>query len=120
MMRDETSPDGSHGFGVVHAAWTPDSQFFVASTMASGGHQPWGWPIWVYSRAKNQTFELTTMGATAVADFTLKPPDVIQVRILDCERGGPDLPSRSLTISLHEVAAIGRLAAAPCAPQPKR
>lgn len=45
LIRDETSGDGSHGYGVVHAEWTADSQFFVVGTVASGGHQPWARPI---------------------------------------------------------------------------
>jgi len=72
LIRDETSSDGSHGYGVIQAAWTRASEFFVASTEAAGGHQPWTRPIWIYSRAKNKVFELTRMGATAVSDFTLK------------------------------------------------
>jgi hypothetical protein len=27
--KDYGSEDGEHGFGVVRAAWTPDSQFFI-------------------------------------------------------------------------------------------
>ena len=113
IMRDETSADGQHGHGIDHAAWTPDSQFFVASTDSSGGHQPWARPIWVYWRAKNQILELGKMGAVGVADFTLKPPDLIQTKVLDCERGG-DSASRSLVISLHQVAESGRLPNPPC------
>ncbi len=114
LIRDDTSGDGSHGYGVVHAAWTADSQFFVAGTEATGGHQPWARPIWVYSRATNRVFELGKMGATAVADFTLKPPDVIEMKALDCEDGRGDLQSRSLIVSLHQLVSTERLPTAPC------
>jgi hypothetical protein len=117
LVRDETSSDGAHGQGVVHAAWTTDSQFFVVSTESSGGHQPWARPIWVYSRANNQILELGKLGATAVADFALKPPDVIQTKVLDCESGKGDLASRPLVISLHQVVANGRLPKPPCPAQ---
>jgi hypothetical protein len=83
----------------------PDSQFFVAGTVSSGGHQPWASPIWVYSRESNQIRNLAKMGATAVTDFVLKPPDVIRTGVLDCEHGRGELASRPLVISLHQVMA---------------
>ena len=103
LFRDQTSADGAHGYQLVHAAWTSDSQFFVAGTEATGGHQPWARPIWVYSRAANQIFDLGTLGATAISDFTLTPPDVLQTRGLDCK--GP------LIISVRQLMATRR---APC------
>src|SRR5271157_3631376 len=54
LRRDERSTDGTHGHAIAEAAWTSNSQFFVASTKATGGHQPWSRPLWVYSRAKNR------------------------------------------------------------------
>src|SRR5262245_23420284 len=39
------SADGEHGYGVIKAAWTPDSQFFVYSLASSGGHQAWHSPV---------------------------------------------------------------------------
>jgi hypothetical protein len=47
LRRDERSSDGEHGDGIVKAAWPPDSQFFIASIDATGGHQPWARPLWV-------------------------------------------------------------------------
>ncbi len=114
LTHDETSADGFHGYGVCHAAWTADSQFFVASTEAAGGHQPWARPIWVYSRAKNRVFELGKMGLVSVADFTLKSPDVIEMKLLNCKNGRGDLESRFLTLSLHQIVSTRRLPAAPC------
>jgi hypothetical protein len=115
LTRDETSSDGSHGQGVLHAAWTADSQFFVAGTESTGGHQPWARPIWVYSRAKNRVFELGEMGAVSVDDFTLKPPDVIEMKVLDCENVvGGDPQTRSLSVSLHQVVSTERVPNAPC------
>src|SRR6266849_3231050 len=35
---DYSSDDGEHGFGIVKAAWTPDSYYFVFSLTSSGGH----------------------------------------------------------------------------------
>ena len=114
LIRDETSSDGSHGYGVTHAAWTPDSEFFVASAEAAGGHQPWARPIWVYSRDKNRVFELTKMGATAIGDFTMKSPGVIVVKVSDCPNGGGPQP-RSLVVSLRRLVTDGGLPVRPCA-----
>jgi hypothetical protein len=63
---------GNTGEHVAHAAWTPDSQFFVASTVDESVKQPWAHPIWVYSRAGNRIFALWNFGAIALADFSLK------------------------------------------------
>ena len=89
-----------HGYGIAHAAWTQDSQFFVAGTQASGGHQPWAYPIWIYSRAANQVFELGKVGLTAVSDFSVRPPDVLQTRVLDC--------ARPISIRLRQLIVDGR------------
>ena len=115
LTRDETSDDGSHGQGVEQAVWTADSQFFVAGTESIGGHQPWARPIWVYSRAKNRVFDLGEMGAVSVAGFTLKPPDVIEMKILDSENViGGDPQTRSLFVSLHQLVSTERVPNAPC------
>jgi hypothetical protein len=103
---------------IAHAAWTPDSQFFVAGTENSAGHQPWAHPIWIYSRAKNEILDLSALGATAVADFTLKSPDVLQTKVLDCKRSKTTpLSSRPLAIDLHDLIATGRLPNPPCPAQ---
>lgn len=78
-------------------------------------HQPCARPIWIYSRGKNQILELSTLGATAVADFTLKSPDVLQVSALDCEQAKKGEPaSRTTVISLHDLGTNGRLPNPPC------
>src|SRR5437660_4623714 len=50
--RSFASPDGEHGKVVGHAEWTADAQFFVFSTSNTGGHQPWSWTTYIYSRRK--------------------------------------------------------------------
>src|SRR5258708_3179950 len=47
---DYSSEDSEHGFGVVKAEWTPDSEYFVFSLTSSGGHQPWHAPTQFLSR----------------------------------------------------------------------
>jgi hypothetical protein len=111
FSRDERSEDGSHGQGIVQAAWTSDSQFFVASTSATGGQQPWARPLWVYSRARNQVFELSRLGITATNDFTLKPPDIVRTTVLGCD--AENIP-RNIAFSLHQLVSTDGVPAAPC------
>jgi hypothetical protein len=51
--KDYSSPNGSNGYYVLNAKWSPDSEFFVYSMTSSGGHSPWSFPIAVYSVKKN-------------------------------------------------------------------
>ena len=80
--RNFGSPKGDQGRSVVHSAWTPDSNFFVFSTRSSGGHSPWHWNTYFYSRKKN-TFSLLddTIGAVIKPDFTVKGPDVVEATV---------------------------------------
>ncbi|MEA3160241.1 MAG: hypothetical protein QOD95_1789 [Gammaproteobacteria bacterium] len=109
FRRDERSEDGEHGHGIVHAAWTSDSQFFVASTAASGGHQPWARPMWVYSRRQNRVYELSEFDVVATTSFTLRPPDILQVTAIGCEAG-----TRTLRFSIHHLVSRSKAAMAPC------
>ena len=111
LRRDERSNDGSHGHGIVQAAWTSDSQFFIASTSASGGHQPWARSLWVYSRSKNRVFELWKFGITATTDFKLKPPDIVLTTALGCDS---DNNPRPIAFRLYQLVSTGRITAAPC------
>ena len=109
LLRDDASRI------IAHAAWTPDSQFFIAGTENPDGHQPWAHPIRIYSRAKNRILDLSALGATAVADFKLQSPDTLQIQALDCRRSKTvPLASRTLVISLHSLIATGRLPDPPC------
>jgi hypothetical protein len=81
LMRDDRSKDGAHGHGVVHSAWTPDSQFFVAGLESTAEHPSWAHPIWVYSRASNHVVELWKIGLSVVANFQLRSPDILETRV---------------------------------------
>lgn len=106
--------NGSHRYGIVRAEWTANSQFFVVSAQAADGHQPWAYPIWVYSRAKNRVFDLTKMGFIATADFTLKPPDVIETALLRCESAKEKLQPLPWIVSLRRLVSDESPPAAPC------
>jgi len=58
---DHSSPRGMNGYYVLSAKWSPDSQFFVYSLTSSGGHQPWLFPIMIYSRKWNTFARLSDL-----------------------------------------------------------
>jgi len=107
LSRDERSKDGEHGQGMVKAAWTPDSRYFLASTDATGGHQPWARPLWIYSRSKNHVYKVREAVSGV---FTLKPPDIVRIPVIACDDG----PDRILIFSIRRFVATGRLPIKPC------
>jgi hypothetical protein len=73
---DLTSSDQQHGYAVINASWTPDSEFFVVSTTSSGGHSPWNFPIFFYSVRMNCFGSLEDyIGPVNVSNFKVNPPD---------------------------------------------
>ena len=79
--RDYASPRGTNGYYVEKAKWSSDSQFFVFSMSSSGGHSPWQFPTWVYSRQKNAFISFNAMIAgdpTLSADFEFTGPHTIK------------------------------------------
>ncbi len=75
-----SSGDGEHGFGVVRAAWSPDSRFFVYSMSSSGGHQAWHFPTYFTSIYDSKTRYLDDyIGSITQPDITFTPPDIVQV-----------------------------------------
>jgi hypothetical protein len=81
---DYSSEDGEHGFGVVKAAWTPDSQYFVFSLTSSGGHQSWHAPTLFYSVKIRAIFSLDGYvegSGIAKGDFTLKAPNIVVTEV---------------------------------------
>ncbi len=73
---DYSSPDHEHGRCVLHAAWSPDSQFFAFSTTSSGGHSAWHCSTYVYIRSKNAVFYLDDLvgGPLVDPDFSFASP----------------------------------------------
>jgi dipeptidyl aminopeptidase/acylaminoacyl peptidase len=87
---DYSSEDNEHGFGVVKAEWTPDSQYFVFSLTSSGGHQAWHAPTQFLSRkdgtvrALDDYFEL----GISMADFRLVAPHTVKTEVWGEGRSG--------------------------------
>lgn len=78
--KDYSSPNGTNGYYVLNAKWSPDSQFFAYSMMSSGGHSPWSFPIAVYSLKSNQFASISDMIAgspTLSGAFTFSAPHTL-------------------------------------------
>jgi len=102
FTRRYSSSDGQHGFIVQHAEWTPDSRFFVFSLASSGGHQPWHFPTFFYSRRVNKIEALEPhTGAVAEPDFRLSAPDIITV--MTAEPGGKGDTLKAVRVRLGEL-----------------
>jgi hypothetical protein len=89
--RDYSSPRGANGYYVFAAKWSPDSQFFVYSMSSSGGHSPWSFPMWVYSRQRNLIADFSAMignNPTVSGDFKFSGPHTISATTW--EKAGSD------------------------------
>jgi hypothetical protein len=105
---DFSSPDQDHGRGVAFARWSPDSRFFVFSTTSSGGHHPWQYYTYAYSRPRNALFLLDEfMGEVLDPKFSFARPDVITLKIFDRSIKNPkeDWPSLMVSAGLQKLLA---------------
>lgn len=80
---DYSSEDSEHGFGVVKAEWTPDSQYFVFSLTSSGGHQAWHAPTQFLSRKDGsvRTVDDYFVGGITKANFRLVAPNTLKTEV---------------------------------------
>jgi len=94
--RNYASADGEHGYGVIKAVWTPDSQFFVYSLESSGGHQAWHARVQFFSRRTNKIISLDDALKDAVTNpqFLVSAPASVTVELIS---------SQTKTISLHDL-----------------
>jgi hypothetical protein len=86
------SADCEHGMAAQYGAWTSDGQFFVFNAQSTGGHQPWHWPVYFYSRRDNKVRNLDIyVGAIVAPQFELKGQHSVETRVLemDNDRGRP-------------------------------
>ena len=94
LWKSLASTDCEHGMAVEHGAWTPDAKFFVFNAQSTGGHQPWHWPLYFYSRNDNRIRCLDDfVGPIIATDFRLEAPHMVQTRKLlgnfGDDEGGP-------------------------------
>ena len=96
VSRSYMSEDGEHGQGVIKAAWTPDSQFFVYSLESSGGHQAWHTRVHFFSRPRNEIVSLDDALKDAVINpqFVLSAPASIKVELQS---------NQTKTVSLYDI-----------------
>jgi hypothetical protein len=109
--KDYASARGTNGYYVVRAKWSPDSQFFVYSMSSSGGHSPWSFPMWVYSRQKDAIVSFNHMiggNPTLSDDFKFTDPHTLTATTWEKEGSDKQVP---VTVDLAD--AIGKL------PEPK-
>ncbi len=87
--------DGNHGQIVEHAAWTPNSQFFVFATFSSGGHSAWHHWTFVWSRRDGKIHSLDDAYSSTMTDrFRLTAPDRIRTLLSDSSGSGKPLSVR--------------------------
>ncbi len=80
---DHSSPRGDNGYYVYAAKWSPDSDFFVYSLTSSAGHQPWSFPIMVFSRKYDAFAKLSEMiynEPTVSGDFEFSGPHTLTAK----------------------------------------
>jgi len=104
-VKDHSSPTGENGRYVFRADWTPDSRFFVYSTISSGAHSVWHCETFAYDARRNRFFELDDfLGAIVESEITLYPPHQFRSERLN-PQGGVDAPPVPIDVDLAEVLA---------------
>jgi hypothetical protein len=79
---DLSSGDGSHGYDVARAAWTPDGRYFVFSMKNSGGHSVMETPTLFFSGETHQLCSLDEYvdgNGIEFPDFRLIAPNTVEV-----------------------------------------
>lgn len=98
-----SSMDHDHGRGVAFASWSPDSNYFVFSTVSSGGHHPWQFFTYAYSRRKNDLYLLDPiLGEVVQQKFTFSAPDKITLTVFDrsVKKWDTRMPSKKVAYRL--------------------
>ena len=90
-MHDFSSKDGDHGYGVLDAQWTPDSQYFVCRMTNSGGHSPTYVPVVFWNRKTNHFYQLEAYTADHI--FSITASDRVKVE------SWPDLQPAVVSLS---------------------
>jgi hypothetical protein len=109
---DYTSADGSHGYYVAKAEWTPDKHFFVFSLESSGGHSVMNTPTQFFSLREQSLCSLDSyVGGYGIefADFGLRSPNTVEVRV-----NAIDAPVRVSLSSLATKAPSSEHGCVPC------
>lgn len=83
------SQDAEHGRTLAKAAWARNSAWFVLTTESSGGHSPWHFRAYFYSRATETFRNLDARSGLSVADpgFTIADDGTLSFRKYNFDRG---------------------------------
>jgi hypothetical protein len=104
-VKDHSSSMGENGRYLFRADWTPDSRFFVYSTISSGAHSVWHCETFAYDARRNRFFELDDfLGPIVESEITLYPPHQFRSKGLN-PHGGVDSPPIDIDVDLAEVLA---------------
>jgi hypothetical protein len=100
---DFSSEDAEHGYGLVKAEWTPDSQYFVFSLASSGGHQAWHASTEFYSQRDGTVRSLDDYSKSEItkAAFQTVAPNTVKT-----ERAGDGDKTLPVSIKLDALPAL--------------
>jgi len=66
-----------NGRYIEHFKWSPNSRFFVYTTSSSGGHSPWHYDTFFFSRKQHRILDFNDYNIVITEpDFRIKRPDV--------------------------------------------
>ena len=100
---DYSSPRGENGNYVVRAGWSQDAKYFVYTLTSSGGHSPWSFPTWLFSREKGAIVNLNSLignKPTVSGEFRFTGPHSLAVMVQGAS--GSDKQTE-LTVDLDKV-----------------
>jgi len=101
--KDHSSSSGENGRYLFRADWTPDSRFFVYSTVSSGAHSVWHCETFVYDAQRNRFFKLDDfLGPIVEPEITLYPPHQFRSKGLN-PQAGVDAPPVPIDVDLAQV-----------------
>lgn len=99
------SGDRAHGLGVIKAAWTLDSEFFVFIAIASGGQESGHFPTFFFDRSNHQLYMIEKLlnGNVTDPEFELEYPDGIIITIRDRLPSGKSSEAITRTVYLSKL-----------------
>jgi hypothetical protein len=103
---DFGSPDHDHGRGVAFACWSPDSNYFVFSTVSSGGHHPWEYFTYAFDRQHRILRVLNDLvGPVVQTKFRLSSPDIISLAVWHPDAPNAEFlkPTKHVSLALHKL-----------------
>jgi hypothetical protein len=92
------SQSTNNGRQLAKAAWSKDSRFFVFTTESSGGHSPWHYSSFFYSRSSETFRSLDDRSGLSVASesFTIDATDTLHFQAYNFATQAPEAASVSL------------------------